>query len=143
MFASFAGVWSPVAIASAVVPGRMLRVVVADTPVVLFRDEAGRLAALVDRCPHRGVALSLGQVRDGCVVCPFHGWEFEGDGACAHVPMNPRARALLVLPALALLAPLAACTPCSGRVLGEHRGRRGERSPSAGETGREAGDCTD
>lgn len=89
MFADFADVWSPVAIASAVKRQRALRVMVAGTPVVLFRDDAGKLAALVDRCPHRGVALSLGQVRDGCIVCPFHGWEIEGGGAVRHVPWNP------------------------------------------------------
>ncbi|MER5617797.1 Rieske (2Fe-2S) protein [Streptomyces sp. NPDC002215] len=28
-------------------------------------------------CPHRGVALRLGQVRDGALECPYHGWLFE------------------------------------------------------------------
>ncbi len=89
MFADFSDVWSPIAIASAVKRNAALRVVVAKTPIVLFRDAAGTLSALLDRCPHRGVALSLGQVRDGCVVCPFHGWELDGSGAVRHVPWNP------------------------------------------------------
>ncbi len=66
---------------------------VADEALVLFRDRDGRAHALVDRCPHRGVALSRGRVtEDGCLQCPFHGWEFSGDGSCERVPLNPDAR---------------------------------------------------
>lgn len=61
--------------------------------LALFRDPQGRPHALLDRCPHRGVALSLGEVtEDGCLQCPFHGWRFRGDGTCAAVPLNPDAR---------------------------------------------------
>jgi phenylpropionate dioxygenase-like ring-hydroxylating dioxygenase large terminal subunit len=41
-----------------------------------FHDGVG---ALLDRCPHRGVALSLGTITDGCLACPFHGWRFGAD----------------------------------------------------------------
>jgi phenylpropionate dioxygenase-like ring-hydroxylating dioxygenase large terminal subunit len=59
--------------------------------VVLFRAPAG-IVALVDRCPHRGVQLSLGKVKDGCLECPFHGWRFGAEGKCQFVPLNPDAR---------------------------------------------------
>ena len=42
------------------------------TPLVLFRDGRGRPAALLDRCPHRNVPLSLGRVRDGQLECNYH-----------------------------------------------------------------------
>jgi 4beta-methylsterol monooxygenase len=54
--------------------------------VVLFRDERGELHALEDRCAHRQVKLSLGTVDGGRVVCPYHGWSYDGDGRLAHVP---------------------------------------------------------
>lgn len=58
-----------------------LRVTILDRPFVLFRDEAGRPAALVDRCPHRFAPLSAGRVRpDGRLACPYHGWHFDGKG---------------------------------------------------------------
>lgn len=25
----------------------------------------------------------------GCLVCPYHGWEFEADGRCRRVPQEP------------------------------------------------------
>lgn len=57
------------------------------TPVVLFRDNDGKAGALVDRCPHRNVPLSLGQVaEDGTLRCPYHGWRFDTEGACKFIP---------------------------------------------------------
>jgi phenylpropionate dioxygenase-like ring-hydroxylating dioxygenase large terminal subunit len=58
----------------------------AEHPVVLFRDEAGAARALLDRCPHRGVALSQGVVMHGQIACPYHGYRFSGEGACVHIP---------------------------------------------------------
>lgn len=55
-------------------------------PIVLFRDAQGRAAALLDRCAHRNMALSLGRAVDGCVECPYHGWRYNGAGACTAVP---------------------------------------------------------
>jgi len=60
--------------------------------LVLFRDASGWIATLIDRCPHRGVALSLGTLDQGELTCPFHGWRFGGDGQCLHVPWNPAAK---------------------------------------------------
>jgi phenylpropionate dioxygenase-like ring-hydroxylating dioxygenase large terminal subunit len=88
MFPDFADQWTPVVPARAVPRRAPLAVQLAGEPVVLFRT-GGRIAALLDRCPHRGVKLSLGRVTpDGHLECPFHGWSFAGDGACADVPLS-------------------------------------------------------
>ncbi len=88
MFEKFAGVWTPI-VPSRSLKNKPLAVRLAGEPVVLFRDGEKRLGALIDRCPHRGVALSLGRVNErGCLECPFHGWSFERDGACSHIPLN-------------------------------------------------------
>ncbi len=56
-------------------------------PLVLFRTVEGKPAALLDRCPHRNVPLSLGRVtKQGELECPYHGWRFDGAGACKAVP---------------------------------------------------------
>ena len=59
---------------------------VAGVPLTLFRDDAGRAAAVLDRCPHRNVPLSLGRIRDGELECRYHGWRFDGGGACRAIP---------------------------------------------------------
>ncbi|MBL9104066.1 MAG: aromatic ring-hydroxylating dioxygenase subunit alpha [Myxococcales bacterium] len=91
MFHGFAHVWTIVG-ASDMLRARPLGLRVAGERLVLFRDGAGVARALVDRCPHRGVQLSLGRVVDGCLECPFHGWRFAGDGANCKVPWDPDAR---------------------------------------------------
>lgn len=55
-------------------------------PLVLFRDDKGAAAALLDRCPHRNVPLSLGRLQAGNLQCAYHGWTFSGDGRCLQVP---------------------------------------------------------
>jgi phenylpropionate dioxygenase-like ring-hydroxylating dioxygenase large terminal subunit len=53
---------------------------------VLFRNEAGEIVCLSDVCCHRGAALSAGKVKGDCVVCPYHGWEFNSVGQCVKIP---------------------------------------------------------
>jgi phenylpropionate dioxygenase-like ring-hydroxylating dioxygenase large terminal subunit len=92
VFEGFANVWTPIELASRV-RSRPLPLTVASQRVVVFRGADGKLAALLDRCPHRGVALSLGKLTpEGALECPFHGWQFNGQGACVRVPLNPDAR---------------------------------------------------
>ncbi len=50
---------------------------------------AGQVALAVDRCPHRDVRLSPGRVVDGTIECPFHGFRYDGAGACTAVPAQP------------------------------------------------------
>jgi vanillate O-demethylase monooxygenase subunit len=57
-----------------------------DEPVVFFRDAAGALHALHDRCPHRFAPLSLGSLRDDTLECAYHGLRFGTDGRCAFNP---------------------------------------------------------
>lgn len=54
--------------------------------IVLWRDEAGGVHALEDRCPHRGARLSLGWNLGDRVACWYHGVEVGGDGAVVRVP---------------------------------------------------------
>jgi phenylpropionate dioxygenase-like ring-hydroxylating dioxygenase large terminal subunit len=54
--------------------------------IVLWRDGEGKPAAVRDRCCHRSAQMSLGTVVEGQLKCPYHGWEFDGAGACVRVP---------------------------------------------------------
>lgn len=75
-----------IACASRDLRGRPLAVRLLDRPLVLFRARDGAPAALLDRCPHRNVPLSLGRERDGELECGYHGWRFDGNGDCRFVP---------------------------------------------------------
>ncbi|MCL1468711.1 aromatic ring-hydroxylating oxygenase subunit alpha [Argonema galeatum] len=55
-------------------------------PIVIYRDSAGKIHALEDRCPHRQVKLSHGKVIGDNLECAYHGWRFNSTGECAEVP---------------------------------------------------------
>jgi phenylpropionate dioxygenase-like ring-hydroxylating dioxygenase large terminal subunit len=92
VFDGFAHVWTIVGLARELERDAPLPLVVAGERVVMFRGRDGAPAALIDRCPHRGVALSLGQVENGEIRCPFHGWRFGPDGCNLYTPWNPDAK---------------------------------------------------
>ncbi len=74
---------------------RPLAVTLWGEPIVLFRDQRGRVQALEDRCPHRLVKLSHGRVKGDDLECAYHGWHFSGAGECTRVPYTespPRCR---------------------------------------------------
>lgn len=62
--------------------------------VVVWRAEDGAVNVWENRCPHRGVRLSLGHHRGEALQCQYHGWQFNsGSGACRFVPAHPDAAA--------------------------------------------------
>jgi phenylpropionate dioxygenase-like ring-hydroxylating dioxygenase large terminal subunit len=58
--------------------------------LVAWRDAQGKISVMRDLCPHRGVALSVGDIRGDCIVCPFHGFQFDTTGRCTLIPANGR-----------------------------------------------------
>jgi phenylpropionate dioxygenase-like ring-hydroxylating dioxygenase large terminal subunit len=54
--------------------------------IVLWLDGSGSPCAVVDRCCHRTAKLSRGFVENGAIVCGYHGWTFDGKGACLRIP---------------------------------------------------------
>ena len=57
-----------------------------DEPIVLYRAESGRLAALEDRCVHRLAPLSLGRCEGERLRCMYHGLLYDPDGTVAAIP---------------------------------------------------------
>jgi len=79
------GYWY-IAAPSAELQKQPIRRVVEGETLVLFRDGSERPHALVDRCAHRGMALSQGRVIQDCIQCPYHGWKYDGTGRLREVP---------------------------------------------------------
>ena len=59
-----------------------------DVPVVLFRLRDGKAVALLDRCPHRNLPLSMGKLVGDIVRCGYHGIEFDAVGKCTRIPQQ-------------------------------------------------------
>lgn len=71
---------------------RPQKVRVAGQDMVLFRGDEGRVHAIDRYCAHMGADLSCGETVDGHLQCPFHGWQFAGDGQVAKLRKGERLR---------------------------------------------------
>lgn len=63
---------------------------VGDMPIVLTRDEAGGLNALVNACAHRGAQVvheRCGRAENGILRCIYHAWTYNLKGDCTAVAM--------------------------------------------------------
>ena len=57
-----------------------------DEPMVLYRAHDGSLVALEDRCCHRAMPLSHGEVIGNDIRCEYHGMVFDKSGRCIEIP---------------------------------------------------------
>jgi phenylpropionate dioxygenase-like ring-hydroxylating dioxygenase large terminal subunit len=57
--------------------------------LALFLDKDGRPGCVEDRCLHRTAMLSKGWVKDGNLVCWYHGWEYDRTGKLVRIPQFP------------------------------------------------------
>jgi phenylpropionate dioxygenase-like ring-hydroxylating dioxygenase large terminal subunit len=90
--------WYPVATSEDITNEKPLRVQILSLYFVAFRDTDGDAHVLSDTCIHRGAALGEGKITGDCVECPYHGWQYDGDGQCMTIPSlgsngSPPARA--------------------------------------------------
>lgn len=70
-----------------------IQVIVMGERLVVFRNSEG-VHVFKDLCIHRGAALSLGEVKNDCLVCPYHAWEYNHEGTCVKIPQLPEGRAI-------------------------------------------------
>ncbi|MEE3849665.1 Rieske 2Fe-2S domain-containing protein [Gordonia sp. LSe1-13] len=60
------------------------------TRLVVFADSKGDLKILDGYCRHLGGNLADGTVKGDTIACPFHGWEWGGNGRCKNIPYGRR-----------------------------------------------------
>jgi phenylpropionate dioxygenase-like ring-hydroxylating dioxygenase large terminal subunit len=65
-----------------------VQVRVFDQDLVLYRNSQGEIVCHSDICIHRGGSLAGGKVHGDCISCPYHGWQFDEQGACVKIPAN-------------------------------------------------------
>ncbi len=83
------GFWYPAVPSATLRSGSMQALQMLGLPIVLCRDREGRLGAMRDLCPHRGMPLSFGRFDGERVECSYHGWRFDMRGRCRHIPSLP------------------------------------------------------
>ncbi|HEY9011064.1 MAG TPA: Rieske 2Fe-2S domain-containing protein [Devosia sp.] len=80
--------WTPIALSRDVPAGITRAVIVEGRELVIWRGD-GPAHVWEDRCPHRGMRLSLGFVRDNSLNCLYHGWQYGASSSCVRIPAHP------------------------------------------------------
>ncbi len=57
--------------------------------IAIFRH-AGRLSAVTNLCAHQNGPLGEGRVVDGCITCPWHGYQYRLEDGCAPPPFTEK-----------------------------------------------------
>lgn len=86
--------WIPIGLDSQVQPASSNPVIVNGYALAMWRPgnsqpDGGAVNVWEDRCPHRGMRLSYGFVRDNLLRCNYHGWGYEDSGQCVSIPAHP------------------------------------------------------
>ena len=82
--------WLPFLFSWEVTPGGPpLRVRLFGENLIAFRGEDGTIALVGEHCPHRRASLYFGRNEDDGIRCLYHGWKFNGAGACVDMPSEP------------------------------------------------------
>ncbi|MGE8365917.1 MULTISPECIES: Rieske 2Fe-2S domain-containing protein [Cupriavidus] len=94
--ARFARGWHCLGLADDYRDGRPHRLDIFGRRLAAFADSAGDIKIIDGYCPHMGADLSTGTVQGDNIACPFHGWQWGGDGGCKSIPyckrVPPKAR---------------------------------------------------
>ena len=67
--------------------GRGKVAVAAGQRIALFRHQ-GRIFATSNVCRHQGGPLGEGRIIDGCITCPWHGWNYQPEDGCSPPPFK-------------------------------------------------------
>ena len=82
--------WYPVALSAGLDRGTSNGTHLFGRELVIWRDGDGAVHVWEDRCPHRGMRLSFGFVRDNRLACLYHGWTYDMAGQCRYIPAHPQ-----------------------------------------------------
>jgi nitrite reductase/ring-hydroxylating ferredoxin subunit/DMSO/TMAO reductase YedYZ heme-binding membrane subunit len=57
--------------------------------IAVFRHD-GTIAAVTNVCAHQRGPLGEGKIVDGCITCPWHGWEYRPEDGCSPPPFQEK-----------------------------------------------------
>ena len=82
--------WFPIARVEEVVARHVFQAQLLGQELAIWRDDAGAVNAWENRCPHRGVRLSIGMNTGTELRCQYHGWRYSTNtGQCVFIPAHP------------------------------------------------------
>jgi len=83
---SYPQAWYPLTKSSQIKENTIKSIRAFENDWLLYRDENNQPTLVGRYCCHIGVDLINGQMKNGCIVCPLHGWQFGKNGECHLIP---------------------------------------------------------
>ena len=73
------------------IPDKAARIITAPggERIAVFRD-GNTIGALTNLCAHQNGPLGEGRIIDGCVTCPWHGYQYSLADGCAPAPFTEK-----------------------------------------------------
>ena len=81
--------WHPIAAANELDTKWTKKIRLLGEDLVLYRDRQGKRGLIGELCPHRRASMLHGIPTQDGLRCPYHGWEFNGQGHCTDQPNEP------------------------------------------------------
>ena len=78
--------WYPLCRSHELKSAQVIQVKALEQTLAVFRTEQGKPAAVKAQCCHIGADLSNGRVEGERLICTLHGWAFDKQGHCRHIP---------------------------------------------------------
>lgn len=83
-------IWLDAGPVRALRPNRVLPVIGRTGERIAVVRHAGGVSAVHGVCAHQGGPLSEGKLIDGCLTCPWHGWQYRPEDGCAPPPFTEK-----------------------------------------------------
>jgi len=88
-FSPFPSGWFAVGSIADIVTGQINTLAYFGRELIAFRNSDDRVCVLNAYCAHLGAHLGVGgRLEADGIVCPFHGWQYDSQGECVHIPYS-------------------------------------------------------
>src|SRR5437763_937019 len=81
--------WHPIAAAADLDADPVRPVRLLGETLILYRDAAGTIGLVAERCAHRGISLAYGIPQENGLRCAYHGWTYNAQGQVVDMPFEP------------------------------------------------------
>ena len=89
--AIFPNSWFRIATSKEITVNKIVSLRYFNQDLILFRNAEGKPRVLDAHCPHLGAHLGYGgKLEKNTIRCPYHGWIWDEEGNCTHIPYSDR-----------------------------------------------------
>jgi nitrite reductase/ring-hydroxylating ferredoxin subunit/DMSO/TMAO reductase YedYZ heme-binding membrane subunit len=82
--------WLDAGLAAAIPDGRAVILVPPEGERIAVFREGAKIYAVANACRHQGGPLGEGRILDGCIVCPWHGYQYRPEDGCSPPPYTEK-----------------------------------------------------